>query len=53
MNLLWIWIALICINPADIPHGGIHAFNIELIFETDRESMQRTQSLLVFGEVLV
>ena len=39
MSFARICISLICIDPANVSHCGVHAFDMELVFEADGKSM--------------
>lgn len=40
-------------DPPDIAHGCLDALYVELILQTDRQAVQRTDWFLVFRKVLV
>lgn len=41
------------IDPGNVTHCRLYVFNVELIFERNRQAMQRTERLMVFGEVVL
>lgn len=53
MNFARILVALVCSDPANISHSGIIARYVKLIFQTDRQTMQRTYRLSMFLEVII
>ncbi len=53
MDFTWVPVAFICPNPADVPHGSIIAFHVELIFETDRQTVQGSHCLPIFLNIII
>jgi hypothetical protein len=42
MDLGRVFVSLVCVNPTNIAHSCIVAFDMELVFEADRKPMKRT-----------
>jgi hypothetical protein len=42
MDLGRVFVSLVCIDPTNIAHSCIVAFDMELVFEADRKPMKRT-----------
>lgn len=40
-------------NPADVTHGGFYALDMELIFQTDRQAVQRPDWAFVLSIVFI
>ena len=53
MDLARICIPLVRINPSNISHSCVHAFDIKLVLEADGKSMKGTTGRVVFNEVIV
>jgi hypothetical protein len=48
-----VFASLVCVDPTNIAHSCIVAFDMELIFEADRKAMKRTHRRAMPVKVVV